>query len=119
MDLSTASTAILPAKAGACAFQVEISPLRDWRVAVVVCRALAHGLENGLHVQTEQGPDAGRRGGAKVGDMVDLVLMQADRLHQIHLDLIAGGDAADQVRPIGAHVLGDSQDRRNVVAWVE
>jgi hypothetical protein len=26
---STASTAILPAKAGACAFHVEISPLRD------------------------------------------------------------------------------------------
>ena len=35
---STASTAILPAKAGACAFHVEISPLRDCRVAVVVCR---------------------------------------------------------------------------------
>ena len=38
MARSTASTAIFPAKAGAWAFQVEISPLRDWRVAVVVCR---------------------------------------------------------------------------------
>ena len=38
---STASTAILPAKAGACAFHVEISPLRDWRVAVVVWSACA------------------------------------------------------------------------------
>ncbi|MDI2036360.1 hypothetical protein PJL15_03496 [Paenarthrobacter nitroguajacolicus] len=38
MARSTASTAILPAKAGAWAFQVEISPLRDCRVAVVVCR---------------------------------------------------------------------------------
>jgi hypothetical protein len=36
---SIASTAIFPAKAGACAFQVEISPLRDCRVAVVVCSA--------------------------------------------------------------------------------
>ncbi|CPU66340.1 Uncharacterised protein [Mycobacteroides abscessus] len=29
----------MPANAGACAFHVEIWPLRDWRVAVVVCRA--------------------------------------------------------------------------------
>ena len=36
---STASMAILPAKAGAWAFHVEISPLRDWRVAVVVWSA--------------------------------------------------------------------------------
>ena len=39
MARSTASIAILPAKAGADAFQVEISPLRDCRVAVVVCSA--------------------------------------------------------------------------------
>ena len=38
MARSTASTAILPANAGAWAFHVEISPLRDWRVAVVVCK---------------------------------------------------------------------------------
>ena len=36
---STASTAILPANAGACAFHVEISPLRLCRVAVVVWSA--------------------------------------------------------------------------------
>ena len=39
MARSTASMAILPANAGAKAFQEEISPLRDWRVAVVVCSA--------------------------------------------------------------------------------
>ena len=39
MARSTDSTAILPAKAGAKAFQEEISPFRDCRVAVVVCRA--------------------------------------------------------------------------------
>ncbi len=36
---STASTAILPANAGAKAFQLEISPLRDCRVVVVTCSA--------------------------------------------------------------------------------
>lgn len=39
MARSTASTAALPAKAGANAFQLEISPLRDCRVDVVVCTA--------------------------------------------------------------------------------
>ncbi len=38
---STASTAIFPAKAGAWAFQLEIVPLRDCRVAVVTCSAWA------------------------------------------------------------------------------
>ena len=36
---STASMAIFPANAGANAFHEEMSPLRDWRVAVVVCSA--------------------------------------------------------------------------------
>jgi hypothetical protein len=36
---STASIATFPAKAGANAFHDEIAPLRDWRVAVVVCSA--------------------------------------------------------------------------------
>ena len=39
MARSTASTASLPAWAGANAFQLEMAPLRDWRVAVVTCRA--------------------------------------------------------------------------------
>ena len=39
MARSTASMAIFPAKAGAYAFQLEISPLRDWRVVVVTCSA--------------------------------------------------------------------------------
>ncbi len=36
---STASMATLPAYAGAYAFQLEISPFRDCRVAVVRCNA--------------------------------------------------------------------------------
>ena len=39
MARSTASIATLAAKAGAYAFHDEMSPLRDWRVAVVVCSA--------------------------------------------------------------------------------
>src|SRR6202021_1578551 len=39
MARSTASMATLPARAGAKAFQLEIDPLRDWRVAVVRCSA--------------------------------------------------------------------------------
>ncbi len=118
MARSTASTAILPANAGAWAFQVEISPLRDCRVAVVVCSAWPDGLEDRLDVEAEQGADAGGGGRAEVGDVVDLVLVQADRLDQVDLDLVAGGDAADQVRAAGADVLGDGQDRRDVVAGV-
>ncbi len=48
--------------------------------------------------------------------MVDLVLMQADRPHQVHLDLVAGGQTADQVGAAAAVVLCDREDRRDVVA---
>ena len=95
---STASTATLPASAGAYAFQLEMAPLRDWRVAVVGVQRLPDGLVDGLGVEAEQGADAGRGRRAQVGDMVDLVLVQADCPHQVDLDLVAGGEAADQVR---------------------
>ena len=36
--------------------------------------------------------------GHEMGDVVHLVLVQADRLDEVDLDLVAGGDAADQVR---------------------
>ena len=79
---------------------------------------LAYGLEDGLDVQAQQRADAGGGGGAEVGDVVDLVLVQADGLDQVHLDLVAGGDGADQVGAVGAHVLGDGEDRRDVIARV-
>ena len=79
---------------------------------------LAHGLEDGLDVEAQQGADAGGGGRAEVGHVVDLVLVQADGLDQVHLDLVAGGDAADQVRSAGADVLGDGQEGRDVVARV-
>ncbi len=50
--------------------------------------------------------------------MVDLVRVQRDRLHQVDLDLVAGRDAAHERRAVGADVLRDRQDRRDVVAGV-
>ena len=51
-----------------------------------------------------------------MGDVVDLVLVQADRAHQVDLDLVAGGDTADQLGAAAAGLLRRRQDRRNVVA---
>ncbi|MCP2280720.1 hypothetical protein APR09_006329 [Nocardia amikacinitolerans] len=53
-----------------------------------------------------------------MGDVVDLVLVQADSAHQVDLDLVAGGQAADQLGSGAAGVLGDGEDRRDVVAGV-
>ena len=77
---------------------------------------LLHRLEDHLLLQPEQRADAGGRGGAEMGDMVDLVLMQADRLHQVDLDLVARRQTADQVAPGPAEMLRYGQDGRDVVA---
>jgi len=110
--------AILPAKAGACAFQVEISPLRDWRVGGRGVERLTDGLEDRLLRQAEEGADT--RGGARaeVGDVVDLVLVQADGAHEVDLDLVAGQQALEQLGTVGAGVLGDGEEGRDVVARV-
>ena len=81
-------------------------------------QALADGLEDGLHVKAQQGADAGGGGRAEVGHMVNLVLVQADGLHQVHLDFVAGGNPAQKVRAGGPGVLGHGEDRRDVVARV-
>ncbi|SLH52667.1 Uncharacterised protein [Mycobacteroides abscessus subsp. abscessus] len=44
--------------------------------------------------------------------------MQADRTYQVDLDLVAGGQATDQVRAIATGVLGDGENRSDVVARV-
>jgi hypothetical protein len=50
------------------------------------------------------------------------VLVQRDRLHEVDLDLVPGGDAAHDVAAGetagGGEVLGDRDDRRDVVAGV-
>ncbi len=50
--------------------------------------------------------------------MVDLVLMQANGPHQIHLNFVAGGEAADQRASVFAALLRHRQDRRDIVAGV-
>ncbi len=83
---------------------------------------LADGLEDRLLVEPEQRADAGGRRRAEVRDVVDLVLVEGDRLHEVDLDLVAGGDAAHDVAAgesaRGGEVLGDRDDRRDVVAGV-
>ncbi len=66
----------------------------------------------------QHGAQAGGDRRAQVRDVVDLVLVQADPLDQVDLDLVAGRDAADQVGAAEAEVLGDGEQRRDVVAGV-
>ena len=47
-----------------------------------------------------------------------LCLCRLIALHQVDLDLVAGGDAAHQRGARRAGVLGDGEDRRDVVARV-
>ena len=77
---------------------------------------LLHGLKDRLGRQIERGSDAGCRRRAEMGDVVDLVLVQADALHEIDLDLVSGGKAANQRPAIETAVLRDCQNWRNVVA---
>ena len=58
---------------------------------------LADGLEDRLLVEAEERADAGGGRRAEVGDVVDLVLVQRDRLDEVDLDLVAGRDAAHDV----------------------
>ncbi len=77
---------------------------------------LLHGLINHLLLQSQQRPDPRRLRGTQMTDVIDLVLMQRNRAHQIDLDFIAGGQAADQIAAGFAHGLRDREDRRDVVA---
>ena len=81
---------------------------------------LADRLEDRLGREAQQGADAGGGRGAEMGDVVDLVAVQADRAREVDLDLVAGRDASDQIvtgQAVGAsRVLGDGRDRRDVVA---
>src|SRR5690606_35621303 len=71
---------------------------------------LADRLIDGGGIQAQERADAGRRRGAEVSDVVDLVLVQADRLGEVDLDLVAGDDAAQQFGAAAAQVLGDGGD---------
>ena len=51
-----------------------------------------------------------------MGDMVDLVGVETDALHEIDLDFVGGGDAAHQVFAISPRLLRHRENRRNVIA---
>ena len=53
-----------------------------------------------------------------MSDMVDLVFVQADALHQIDLDLIGRRQPAQQILARRSAMLGHRQHRRDVVAGV-
>ena len=53
-----------------------------------------------------------------MGDMVDLVFVQANALHQIDLDFIGRRQPAQQILARGAAMLRHRQHRRDVVAGV-
>ncbi len=73
-------------------------------------------LIDGLGIQPQHGAQAGGHGRAQMRDVVDLVLVQADSPGQVDLDLVTGGDAADQVGAADPQVLGDGHQGGNVVA---
>ncbi len=53
-----------------------------------------------------------------MGDVIDLVLVQANAGHEIDLNFVAGGQAAHQRGATQAAMLRHRQDRGNVVAGV-
>ena len=81
-------------------------------------QSLLDGLEHHFLLQAEQRADAGSGGGAKMGDMVHLMFMQANRAHQIHMQLIAGCQATDQIAPGFPHGLRHRKHWRDIIARV-
>ncbi len=77
---------------------------------------LLHRLVDHLLPEAEQGADPGGLARAEMRDVVDLVLVQADRAHEIDVDLVSRGEPADQVAARSPHRLCHGKDRRDVVA---
>ena len=51
-----------------------------------------------------------------MGDVIDLVLVQADAFDQIDLDFVRRGEPADEIGARSSAMLRDREQRRNVVA---
>ncbi len=77
---------------------------------------LLHRLVDRFRRQAQQRADAGGLGGAEMGDVIDLMLVQRDRANQVDVDLVTGGDAAQQVAAGFLHRLRHREDRWDVVA---
>ena len=81
-------------------------------------QCLLHRLVDDLHRQAERRADAGGGRRSEMGDVIDLVLVQANALHEVDLDLVGGGQAADEGRTVETTMLGDGEHRRDVVTGV-
>ena len=77
---------------------------------------LLNGLVDDLRLQIEHGAQAGGRGWPEMRDMVDLVGMKTDALYQVDLHLVGRRQSADQIGAGAVQLLGDRQERRDVVA---
>ena len=64
-------------------------------------------LVDGVGVQPQHGSDASCHRRAEMRDVVDLVLVQADSLGQVDVDLVGGRQAPDQIGAADPHLLGD------------
>ena len=81
-------------------------------------QCLLHRLVDDLHRQAERRADAGGGRRSKMGDVIDLVLVQADALHEVDLDLVGSSQPAHERRTVEATMLGDGEHRRDVVTGV-
>ena len=72
---------------------------------------LLHRLVDRLLLQAEQRADAGGGGGAEMGDVVHLVLVQADGADQVDLDLVGGGERRGAGRGRSARWSGRRRGR--------
>lgn len=81
-------------------------------------QGLTDRVVDGLRSKPQHGADTGGDRGSEVGDVVDLVLVQADAFDQVDLHLVCGGDAADQVTAADVELLGHRDQGRDVVTRV-
>ena len=81
-------------------------------------QGLADGLIDRRGIKVEQRADARGHRWTQMRDVVNLVLVQADRLGEIDLHLVASGDPADELLAGQPLVLRHSEDRRDVVTGV-
>ena len=81
-------------------------------------QSLLDGLEHNFLLEAEQRANARSGGGAEMGDMVHLMFMQANRAHQINMQLITCGQATDQIAPGFPHGLRHRKHGRDIIAGV-
>jgi hypothetical protein len=72
-------------------------------------------LVDGVDVESQHGAQSGSHRRAEVGNVVDLVLVQADSLDQADLHLVCRRQTADQVVAGHAELLSDRDQRGDVV----